>query len=464
MRISFCGAVGEVTGSGYLVETEKARILVDFGMFQGRGATEARNRDFGPVRASAVDAVVLTHAHLDHSGRLPLLASRGFSRRIHATPATVDLTRLILEDSARLQEADAARQSRRLLRAGRRPIEPLYGHREVEALHALFAPLPYDQCREIAEGVTVRLFDAGHILGSASVEVTVSEGGRNRILVFSGDVGFAGSPIVRDPTPPAHGDLVILESTYGDRDHRSRRETLEEFGQIVSTAVRERQRVLIPAFAIGRAQEILYYLAELSRAGHLGGMPIYLDSPMAIAATKLHAGYHDLFDEEAHALARRSPFFSDLDELRFTQSVDESKALNNGWDPAIIIAGSGMCDGGRIVHHLRHNLWRRNVAVLIVGFQTEGSLGRKLVEGASEVRIFGEKVAVRAAIHTLGGFSAHAGQTQLVEWARPISAARPRFVLTHGEPKPREALRAVLESRLGIECECPVLSDVVNLC
>jgi metallo-beta-lactamase family protein len=455
MRISLCGAAGEVTGSGYLVESAKARVLVDFGMFQGRGATEARNREIGRINPLALDAIVITHAHLDHTGRLPLLPSRGFRSPIYATPATMDFTRLILEDSARLQVADAERQSRRLLRAGKQPVTPLYGSAEVEAVARLFVALPYEKRMEVADGIAVRLVDAGHIMGSTSVEMTVYEAGHQRVVVFSGDIGLKSSPFVRDPTVLDHADLVFLESTYGDRDHRSREETLQEFHKILLRAVRESEKVLIPSFAIGRTQEILYHIAEFVRQGRLPAFPVYLDSPMAVAATKLYAKYRDLFDEEAGTLLRRGPLFHDLTGLRFTESVAESRALNDSWETGVVIAGSGMCDGGRIIHHLRHNLWRRNVTVLIVGFQAQGSLGRRLVDGARDVRIFGEKVIVRAIVHTLGGFSAHAGQTELIDWASHLAPARPRFVLTHGEAQARDALKAVLSARLGVVAECP---------
>lgn len=463
MRVSLCGAAREVTGSGYLVETATARVLVDFGMFQGSRATESRNRDLSPVNPPSLDAVVATHAHLDHTGRLPLLPPRGFRGRIHATPATVDFTRLILADSARLQQADSARRSRRLLRAGKEPVVPLYAPADVEALASYFSALPYDERREVADGVEVRLVDAGHILGSASVEMTVREYGRERVVVFSGDVGIKGSPILRDPTPLGHADLVFLESTYGDREHRPQGETLKEFHRILARAVREQQKVLIPAFAIGRTQEVLYRIAEEVHGGRLPEFPIHLDSPMAIAATRLYSEHQALFDEEAGAMMRRGPFLHDLRGLRFTESPAESIALNDSWDMGVIIAGSGMCDGGRMIHHLRHNLWRRNVAVLIVGFQAQGSLGRRLVEGAREVRIFGEKLVVRATVHTLGGFSAHAGQSGLVEWAGHLAPSRPRFVLTHGEPKGCDGLRSALRTRLGIEAECPEPGATVTL-
>jgi metallo-beta-lactamase family protein len=463
MRISLCGAAREVTGSGYLVETATARVLVDFGMFQGSRATEARNRDLSPVNPVSLDAIVVTHAHLDHTGRLPLLPSRGFRGPIYATPATVDFAQLILADSGRLQQADAVRQSRRLLRAGKEPIGPVYGPPDVDALAPLFRALPYDERREIAYGIEVRLVDAGHILGSSSIEMTIREHGRERVVVFSGDVGLKGSPILRDPTPLDHADLVFLESTYGDRDHRSQEETVQELHETLARAVREREKVLIPAFAIGRSQEVLYRLAEQVRDGRLPEFPVYLDSPMAIAATRLYAKHQALFDDEAGAMMHRGPFLQELSGLRFTETAAESKALNESWDMGVIIAGSGMCDGGRMVHHLRHNLWRRNVAVLIVGFQAQGSLGRRLVDGAREVRIFGERVVVRATVHTLGGFSAHAGQSELVDWAGHFAPSRPRFVLTHGEPKGCDGLRSALRTQLGIEAECPERGATISL-
>lgn len=463
MRISLCGASGEVTGSGYLVETGKARVLVDFGMFQGPGATEQRNGDLGPVIPRKLDAIVVTHAHLDHTGRLPLLPSRGFRGSIHTTPASVDFTRLILADSARLQQADAQRQSRRLLRAGKHAVTPLYGPEDVEALVPLFSPLPYGESRDVADGVSIRLFDAGHILGSSSVEMIVRDQGRDRTVLFSGDIGLAGSPIVRDPTTFTHADLVFMESTYGDRDHRSTTETLAEYRQILDNAVAECEKVLVPAFAIGRTQEILYHLAAFMREGGLPRFPVYLDSPMAIEATRLYEQHSGLFDEEAGSRLHREEFLGDLTNLKFCETAAESIALNASWEMGMIIAGSGMCNGGRIIHHLRHNLWRRNVAVIIVGFQAQGTLGRRLVEGAKEVRIFGEKVAVRATIHTLGGFSAHAGQSGLLDWAGHLASARPRFVLTHGEPKSRDALRSALHSRFGIEAECPGPGASINV-
>jgi metallo-beta-lactamase family protein len=455
MRITMCGAAGEVTGSGYLVETEQARVLVDFGIFQGKGATDEKNRRLGPVDARQLDAVVLTHAHLDHSGRLPLLARHGYRRPIYATPATIDLADLLLLDSAHLAEADAERDSRRRGRRGQPPVSPLYEVEDVETLRPRFTPILYVQTREIADGVDVRLVNAGHMLGSASIEMTVRQGASRRTIVFSGDLGPRGLPFLRDPTPLERADLVFLESTYGDRDHRPMNGTLREFRSILNEAYKARERVLIPAFAIGRSQQILFHIAELVREGSVPRFPIYLDSPMAIEATFLYRKHQELFDDEAGRLYSSRQLDRDLSALQYTRTAEESKALNNLRDAAVIIAGSGMCEGGRIVHHLRHNLSRSYANVVFVGYQAAGTLGERLVHGAKEVRIFGESHSVRAEIHTLGGFSGHAGQTELVGWAGHLMATKPRIVLTHGEDRQRAALREKLVAAYGVDVQLP---------
>lgn len=462
MQISLCGAAGEVTGSGFLVETDKARVLVDFGLFQGMWTAEERNRGLSPVDPHRLDAVVLTHAHLDHCGRLPILTAHKFRGKIHGTEATGDCADLILTDAAHLQEADVRRLNRRRQRQGRRALEPLFTQKDVERVSSRFRPLAYDEVREIAEGVWVRLVDAGHLLGSASVELTLQEQGRNRVLVFSGDLGQKNTPLLRDPTPLTQADLVFLESTYGDRDHRSLGETVEELRDILQQANAAGTMVLIPSFAIGRSQQILYHIAELVRSGALPDFPVFLDSPMAIRAAGLYGQYHRLLDQEAQAMDRAG-HFPGLKHLEFCETLEQSLQLNQRTGMAVVVAASGMCEGGRILHHLKHHLWRENVAVIMVGYQVQGTLGRRLVEGAREVRVLGQPILVRAAIHTLGGFSGHAGQTELAEWAGALAPCRPRFVLTHGEDGPRDALRRLLENRYGVKAECPGPGEKIRL-
>ncbi|MHC4991988.1 MAG: MBL fold metallo-hydrolase [Planctomycetota bacterium] len=438
MKIFVCGACGgEVTGSGYLVETGQARVLVDFGMYQGRGATDERNADLGPVDPDRLDAIVVTHAHLDHTGRLPLLAQHGLRAPIFATPATIDFTELVLADSGRQDD--------------------------VAALRPLARPLRYEERREIAAGISVRLVDAGHILGSASVEMTVQEGDRSRTIVFSGDVGRWDAPILRDPVRLEHADLVFLESTYGDHDHRSFDATREEFGEALRDSIWNREKVLMPAFAIGRTQQILYFIAEQMRDQRVPSFPIYLDSPMAIKATELYRRHRLLFDEEASELVRKRRFEIDLRELRMIESAAESRALNSEHDPCVIIAGAGMCDGGRIVHHLKHNLWRRHVTFLAVGYMAKGSRGREIVDGARSIEIFGDRIAVRANVRTLGGFSAHAGQDELLHWLEPLVADAPLISLIHGEDPQRRALAGAIKTRFGLEADLPGRGAIIEL-
>jgi metallo-beta-lactamase family protein len=463
MRITVCGAAGEVTGSGYLVETHSARVLVDFGLFQGHAASDAKNRDLGRVAARRLDAVVLTHAHLDHCGRLPLLGAGGFRKRIFCTAATADFAQLVLLDAAHLQEADAEHARRHHQGKGVSPEEPLYTRADVERLAGRFRPIAYDQAEEIAHGITVRLVDAGHLLGSASIEMHIVDEGATRTVVFSGDVGSKNTPYLRDPTPLEHADLVFLESTYGNRDHQPLEATLAELEGILKDAAGNRERVLIPAFAIGRTQQIVYYIAEFIRERGLPHLPIYIDSPMAIEATRIYARHRELFDEEADRLIHDNQLARDLGSLHFSETAMDSKKLNNLHDAAVIIAASGMCEGGRIVHHLKHNLGRPSVHIVFVGYQAEGTLGRRLVSGAKQVRVLGETVNVAAQIHTLGGFSGHAGQTELLEWLCRLAPARPLVLLTHGENEPRQALRDLVETRFGISAECPQRYDVITL-
>lgn len=473
MRIHLCGAAGEVTGSGYLVEHGGRRVLVDFGQFQGTPGAIERSRSLGPVDPGALDAVLLTHAHLDHVGRLPLLV-RGDGAHaarwsLYATAATIELAEIILEDSARLQAADAER-SRERAAPGEPLVEPLFTADDSRRVLERAKAVPYGEWIEILPGWRARWRDAGHILGSASIELRA---GGHRI-VFGGDIGPSEVPILRNPDPPKEADLVFLESTYGDRDHRPFEKTLEEFGEIITSAAWEKAKVLIPAFAVGRTQLILECLARIHANGRVPKVPVWLDSPMALRAGEVFHRHHGIMDAQAQALRRSGELERDLSELRLIRSGAESRALNDSWDPGIIIAGSGMCDGGRILHHLRHHVWRRGVQVVLCGFMARGTLGWQLLTGAAEVRLFGRWVPVRAAVHTLGGFSAHAGQGELLAWLAPMvsggagpstterSPSPPRVVLIHGEDPQRLALAARIRDRFGIDAERPGPGAVIE--
>jgi metallo-beta-lactamase family protein len=461
MKITLLGAGGgEVTGSCYLVETATARVLVDCGLFQGSRKIENYNRR--PKVGGRLDAVVLTHAHLDHTGRLPLLTRAEYGGPIFGTRATFSLTDLILRDSASLQKGETARENRKRAARGERPLEPLYSARDVARLHALFRRVDYNRPTEIAPGVSIRMVESGHVFGSASLEMTVAENGRQRVVVFSGDIGPRGAPLHKDPTPFTKADLVFMESTYGDRNHRSLHETAVEGRELIGKAIEAKGKVLVPTFAIGRAQLLLYLLAGAFKRKTLPPFPIFLDSPMAIEATKIYRRNVDLFDEEALAMQRSGELRTQLQSLRLCTSPEQSRALGRVKGPCLIMAGAGMCTGGRILHHLRSGLPLPETTVLIVGFQSRGSLGRQLVDGKPMVTIHGERVPVRASIQTMGGLSGHAGQSDLVQWFDSLAPARPRVILTHGEDRARTALAGIIGSRHGLTAECPGLNDVIE--
>jgi metallo-beta-lactamase family protein len=463
MKITLYGAAGDVTGSAYHVQTDQANILVDCGLYQGTKMTDQKNRLPRSLSAARLDAVVLTHGHLDHVGRLPILAQQGFRGPIFATDATVEMAGLVLQDSAKVQAHDLIRENRRRERAGKEPLEPLYSPSDVRAILDRIRPVAYDRSTEVAAGIQARFVEAGHMLGSASIVLTIEEVGRRRTVVFSGDIGPWGTPLLRDPAPPTEADLVLMESTYGDRNHRSLDDTVREFEEIIRQALPRKGKILVPTFAIGRTQQILYHLAVAFRRRTLPKFPVYLDSPMAVEATKIYVNHQELMDEELKALQRVRPLREDLDTLRATASPEDSQAINSAPGPCLIMAGSGMCNGGRILHHLKYNLWRPETSVLIVGFQAAGTLGRLLVEGAKTVRIFGETIAVRAGVHTLGGFSAHAGQSDLLRWFGAMAGSKPRVVVCHGEDKARTVLASLLRQRYGVETTLPALGESVNL-
>jgi metallo-beta-lactamase family protein len=462
--LTFHGAARQVTGSCYLLETARSRVLLECGLFQGPAEVDALNERPFPFQPRDVDAVVLSHAHLDHSGLLPRLKREGFRGRVYSTPQTLDLLDIMLKDAAYLQERDAEWENRRRQRAGRGLVAPLYGVEDAEAVLTLGEPLAYGQTARITQDVDVRFRDAGHILGSAIVELWVSEGDVPKKLVFSGDLGNAATPLLHDPEVVREADVLLLESTYGDRDHRPLDATLEEFAGILAQAARDQGNVLIPAFAVGRTQELLYHLGELHQAGRLPQGKVFLDSPMAIAATELHQRHLSVFNREARAAIRRNGGTAQgfLPLLHFVRTVEESMAINRISGGAIIIAGSGMCTGGRIRHHLKWNLWREAAHVVIVGFQAQGTPGRALVDGASHLRLLGEEIAVKAHVHTLGGFSAHAGQTDLVKWADRFQP-RPDLFLVHGEPEAMQALQARLRTVHGWTAQIPAEGQTIRL-
>jgi metallo-beta-lactamase family protein len=464
MKIKVVGAAGgEVTGSAYFVQTDRAQILIDAGMFQGGKGSEVKNRIPAGVSLPSLDAVLLTHAHLDHTGRIPLLIKRGFRSGIFATGATIDLTELILKDSAKIQVQDAERANRRAGVTKAALLEPLYGPADVTPFRSMAREVRFHEPVEVAPSITARWIEAGHMLGSASIELVVAENGRQKRIVFSGDLGPTSRPIVRDFESPGQADLVFLESTYGDRDHRPYPETVAEFESIVKECVAQGGKMLVPSFAIGRSQQILYHLAIMFKQKMVKPFPVFLDSPMAIEASKYFMKYPDLFDDEMVGWQSKGLLPLNPAWFHATPTAKESQALNKIKGPSLIIAGAGMCNAGRILHHLHENVSQENTHVLIVGFQGKGSLGRQLVEGAKTISIRGDKLTVRPRVHTLNGFSAHAGQTDLLKWVSAEVPFKPRILLTHGEDKARNALSSAISEKFGLPSELPKLGEVVEL-
>ena len=442
MQLEFFGAAGEVTGSCHILLVAGRQLLLDCGMIQGGADAPARNRLPFPFDAQAIDAVVLSHAHVDHCGRLPLLVKRGFRGPIYTNDACADLVPILLRDSANLALRDAERANRGLAPGAER-VTPLYDDADVEATLKQIRPIHYDTPRELLPGIVVRVREAGHILGSSSIELWASEGAERRKLVFSGDLGQYDTPILRDPWTFAAADVVLMESTYGDRRHRGRDDTERELGAILAQAERDGGNVIVPAFAIGRSQELLYLLAKYYSEWHLARWKVFLDSPMAIAASRVYWAHPERFDDEATRLRAGFRGMPPLPNLVLSESADDSRAINTLRGGAIIIAGSGMANGGRVLHHLRHNLARPECHVLIVGFQAPGTLGRQLVDHAPEVWIHGRRVQNAAQIHTVGGLSAHGDQADLLRWYDNF-AGRPPVYLVHGEVASSEALAVCL--------------------
>ena len=449
IEVEFLGATGEVTGSCHLVTVGSHKILLDCGLIQGRAEDEERNRQAFPFDPASIDAVVLSHAHIDHSGRLPLLVKAGFRGSVYTHRACRDLCRIMLKDSAFLYEKEVQWENRKRARKGLEMVEAMYTIEDAKLAMKQFKGLVYQQKKRILPNVILRLNDAGHILGSSIVELWLEDEGQQGKLVFSGDLGRSGMPILEDPATISEADLVIMESTYGDRLHRSWEETQKEISDVLSIATNGSGNILIPAFSVGRTQEILYLFAKYYKQWQLDRWQIFLDSPLAIEATRIFMNNSDLFDEDMQTLFQQNKQQSILPNLHISRTTNQSIALNRVHSGAIIIAGSGMCSGGRIKQHLKHNIWRSDCHVIISGFQARGTLGRKLVDGAKRIKLWGETVQVAASIHTIGGLSAHADQTGLKNWYNNINN-HPRLVLVHGEPQAQECLRDVLQAELNV--------------
>lgn len=463
-KLTFYGAIEGVTGSAYLLETKDATILLECGLFQGSREEEEANEEPFPFDIYQLDAVVLSHAHLDHSGRLPKLIADGYDRPIYMTLPTCELLEIMLKDAASLQQRDVEWENKRRRRAGKSEIEPLYDIEDVETALSLCNGFSYGQRHEIAHGVEVRFNEAGHILGSSIVEIFISEQGLEKKLVFSGDLGNSCAALLRDPETIEEADILLLESTYGDRNHRPMDETLEEFESIITEASENGGNIMIPSFAVGRTQEIIFRLGELYQKGNLRHQAVYLDSPMAIAVTEIYHRYQNIFNDEDNAAIQQGKMgslHSFLPVLRYSSTTEESMAVNKIDAGAIIIAGSGMCTGGRIRHHFKHNLWRRDAHVIFVGYQAIGTPGRAMVDGAKTFRMGSEEIAVKAAIHTLGGFSAHASQSQLLDWIENFKQPHPRLYLIHGEVDAKLALKNHL-SQAGWPAEIPGPGDSIT--
>jgi metallo-beta-lactamase family protein len=444
MNVTFLGAAREVTGSCHLVRVGSSTVALDFGMFQGH-RTDAHDKNQSiPFDVKELDAVVLSHAHIDHAGRLPMLARYGHDGPVYATPATHDLCAIMLADSAHIQEKDAEFLRRR----GREVAAPLYGVSDVAKIMSRMVCIPYDTPFDVAPGIRGTFVEAGHILGSASVVLECAEGDARRRLVFSGDVGRWGLPIIRDPRPPQGADVVILESTYGNRDHTPVDEMPDRLAEIVRETAANGGRVIVPAFAVGRAQELMYDLHRLSRANAIPAIPIVLDSPLAIAATTIFATNPEAFDRSEELVNQVDDLF-DFDRLEFTRDAAASKALNSRHGPMIIIAASGMAEAGRILHHLAHGAPDPRNTILIVGFQAEHTLGRRIVERREVLRIYGEDVPLRARVEVLNGYSAHADRGELRRWIDAVRGPSRRALpvhLVHGEPEAQDAFAETLRA------------------
>lgn len=456
MKIIFLGGAQTVTGSCHMMEASGKRFCVDCGMHQGSRDIEDRNQDTTVYDPASIDFICMTHAHIDHSGLLPKMVKDGFKGTIYATAATRDLLEIMLQDSAHIQEMEAEWKNKKRHRKGKKPIEPLYAMQDALDTMPLFEIVEYNTPFEPAPGVVVTYKDAGHILGSAFLEFQITENGDCTRLIFSGDLGRPNALFLRDPEEATPADYLFVESTYGNRNHKDETTSRDELAEAIKYAYNNSEKVIIPAFAVERTQEVIYSLFLLREEGKLPhDMPVYVDSPMAIRATEVFRNHPKYFDEETQTLLAKGKNPLDLPNLKFTLSRRESQAINTSGGPAVVISASGMCNAGRIKHHLRHNLWRPGAAIVFVGFQAMGTPGRKIVDGVERIKMLGDEVSVKAKIFTIGGFSAHAGQKQIMDWLGAFARPSMKVYLVHGEYSAQQVLAELIKEKLSLDVYIP---------
>ena len=463
MKIEFVGAARTVTGSSYIIKNREFTIMVDCGMFQGTRELRERNHLNLIYAPDKIDALVLTHAHIDHSGLVPKLVKEGFTGPIFATSATADLLKVMLPDSAHIQEMDAEWAGRRRKKAGREPVPPIYTEEDALASLKFLKPMHYGATFDVVPGVKARFREAGHILGSAFIEMWIEENGVTKKVVFSGDIGPKNQAIIRDPETVSEADYLLIESTYGDRLHKSKPDTYAEFKDVINKTYNSKGNIVIPSFAVERTQEIIFTLGQLFSEGAVPRIPVYIDSPLAVNATEIFNGNPDCFNEDMQKIMRSGANPLDFPNLHYVRSTEESKALNEKAKGSIIISASGMCTAGRIKYHLQNNLYKPASTILFVGYQAEGTLGRQLIEGAKRVRVYAEDVVVNAKIHTLGGFSAHADRDGLLEWLGNVKTKSCHVFVVHGEDKAAEAFGDTVKKELGFDVTVPGWGEIVDL-
>ena len=464
MKISFLGAARTVTGSCFVVETATTRFAINYGMYQGNKDIEKRNLERQDISTGKLDFILVTHAHIDHSGLLPKIVKDGFSGPIYCTTATLDLLDIMLRDSAHIQEMEAKWENKKRLRKGLPQVEPLYTQKDAEKTIRQLKAVEYGTKLSPVSDVRMEFNDAGHILGSSFIELWITENGKQTKLVFSGDLGRPDRFIIRDPETEEKADYLFLESTYGDRNHKNEDISLEELAEAINSAVSHGQKTIIPAFAIERSQEIIYALRQLKEDGKIPKeLPVYLDSPLAIKATEIFRTHKEYYDQKTKEVLRRGVDPLDLPNLEFTLSTEDSMAINEADGPAVVISASGMANAGRIKHHLRHNIWRHGASIVFVGFQAAGTPGRRLVDGAKTITLMGEELVVNANIYTIGGFSAHAGQSQILDWVSNFNNPNMEVFLVHGEYKAQQALAELIKKQFHLKVHIPDYMEKIEL-